>query len=156
MPELQRPIEERSSRRTGSSPVILLLSLSTLLGAVAYWRFTVSERFLTRSFVVLERRGRTLTVEKCVDEVLRWGTRCEAMKSLCDASVPRQLEACLAGSDRSAYCRSIGQRYMATEFGVPECRARGILHRGREKTNCALSYRAIAAYCARLAERRTP
>jgi hypothetical protein len=96
----------------------------------------------------MKAEGTPPSPEDCVDRVLRWRDHCEAMQSLCDASVPRMMEACLRCSDQGGYCRGLGSAFMATQFGVPQCRERK-LDRPHKKI-CALSYRAIATHCERL------
>jgi hypothetical protein len=134
----------------------LLFGLATLLGVIAYWRFTRSDRYLQRTLKAIVQRGPSLSPEQCVDEVLVWSRRCQAMKSLCDASVPRMMEGCLWGADRRPFCGRLGDRVMATQFGFAECRARG---RDRRDKTCALAYRTLADHCVRLSRsvaHRTP
>ncbi len=146
---------EQPARPERGSAFWVLLSifvLSGVLGIVAYWRFTRSDRYLAAAFAQIQQRGKALTPEQCIDEVIGWTHRCEAMKSLCEASIPRMTELCLAAADRRDYCASLGQAVRSTEFGVPECRARGAIKREAKKV-CALCYRGVATHCELLARR---
>jgi hypothetical protein len=140
---------EPARQRGGLGVMLALLSAAGALGVVAYWRFVESERALGADLARMARRAPLLGVEGCVGEVLAWNGACAAMKSLCDATVPRMMETCLRGVDRSADCAVYAQRVMATSFGVGECRARG---RGRRDKPCALAYRSIAAHCLAVAQ----
>lgn len=140
--------EER--RSSGLWLVLALFVLSAGLGVTAFWRYTRSDRFIQRSLAQVQERGPALSAEGCVDEVLAWSRRCEAMKGLCQGAIPRLVETCLAGADRRAYCASLGETHRSTRFGVKQCEAR--VRRGdREgKKVCGLGYRAISAYCERV------
>jgi hypothetical protein len=131
-----------------------LFALSLVIGVVAYWRFTRSDRFLARDLKMMASRGKHHTIEQCVDDLLGWSAHCEAMLSLCEASIPRMMEACLAAQERAAYCKDLGIRAMSTRFGFPECKVRKV-DRSRKKV-CALAYRTIAAHCAMLTKDRIP
>lgn len=137
-------------RSSGPRVVATLLAISSLLGVLAFYRYSQSERALVAALTAMAGRAASLDVEGCVDETLAWNKRCEAMKTLCDASVPRMMETCLRGADRSRRCRELGERVMATQYGVAECKARG---RTRRDKPCALSYRAIASHCERILPR---
>ncbi len=140
-------VERRSS---GLQVILILFLLAAVLGVIAFWRFTRSDRFIQASIARVQSRAAALTPEGCVDWTVDWARTCSAMKALCDGSVPRLVEACLMASDRRAYCASLGDRYRATSFGVAQCRAR--LRPGNDlgKKTCALSYSAVARYCERL------
>jgi hypothetical protein len=127
--------------------VAALLAIASLLGVLAFYRYSQSERALVAELTAMAKRAASLDVDGCVSETLAWNKRCEAMKTLCDASVPRMMETCLRGADRSSRCRALGDRVMATQYGVAECKARG---RTRRDKPCALSYRAIASHCDRI------
>lgn len=134
--------------RSAKALVASLVAAATLIGVVAFWRFSTSERFLSGVMVEVRDKGKTATPEQCVDEVVRQAAKCEAMKSLCDASAPRWMNACLRGTDRSAYCASLGSAPRATSFGYEACKRREVDR--RTKKACASAYRAIAAHCSSL------
>jgi hypothetical protein len=151
---------EGVERSSGAWVIITLFGIAVLLGAVAFWRFTRSDRFIQASLAEVQRRAGQLAPEECVDWAVSWAARCQAMKALCEGSVPRLVEACLMKADRHAYCASLGDSYRTTSFGVTQCRARlssspargGAERRrgGLGKKACALSYGAVARYCERL------
>jgi hypothetical protein len=139
-------------RHNGVLVVGVLLVLATAIGVLAYWRFTVSEGYLRLDLDQVYADGSRLSVEQCVDETLRWGGHCKAMKSLCDASAPRIMHACLMARDRRATCEELGDSIRDTHFGFKECKARGVTR--KNKKTCASAYRAIAGHCTHLAENR--
>jgi hypothetical protein len=129
-------------------PVVIILVVFAALmavGVVVIRRYIESERHIKAVLAEMTERGPDLDAEGCVDAVLEWAPRCTAMKTLCDASVPRVMEACLSGRDRDGYCASLGARASDTHFGVPECKARGVTR--ATKKVCALAYRAIDGFC---------
>ena len=140
-------VERRSS---GARVILTLFVIGGVLGVVAFWRFTRSDRFIQTSLAEVQGRAAQLTPEGCVGWAVDWAGRCQAMKALCEGSVPRMVEACLIRADRHAYCASLGDTYRATSFGVTQCRARRSSKNGLGKKACALSYGAIARYCERL------
>jgi len=125
--------------------VVALLTVATAMGVVAFWRFSESDKFLSHVMVEMENAGKTSSPEQCVDEVVKHASTCEAMKSLCDSSAPRWMEACLRGQDRVGYCSTLGDTPKATSFGFKACKDRQVDR--RTKGACASAYRAIAAHC---------
>jgi len=122
-----------------------IFTASILMGIVAFHRYAQSERYIRADIGAFLRRGAALTVPQCVGEVLSWTKRCQAMLSLCDASVSRMMNACLHGQDRRGYCGSLKVSTADTSFGFRDCKARGV--NGRQKKACAASYRMIASFC---------
>lgn len=95
--------------------------------------------------------GWTLTPyspEECVDAAMAWASDCVGIKTMCDMYVERVVEECLGSQDRLQYCLTLGDTTGSTEFGVPECRARGVL-RDVDKESCSISYRSIDQFCKR-------
>jgi hypothetical protein len=137
-------------RSSGARVIVTLFLLAIMLGAVAFWRFTRSDRFIQASLAEVQSQAAQLTPEECVGWAVSWAARCQAMKALCEGSIPRIVEACLMKSDRHAFCASLGDTYRVTSFGVAQCRARLAKRDGLGKKACALSYGAIARYCERL------
>jgi hypothetical protein len=122
-----------------------LFMVSVAVGIMGWLRFTASEQELTTSIQRMAQRGSQLTPTQCIDAVLAWRIECTAMKNLCDASVYRMMESCLAGADRRKYCAENEAAMSATSFGYGDCAQRG-LDRGGKKA-CAAAYRALDAYC---------
>lgn len=139
-------------KNNGRLVIGLLLLLSAVVGVVAYWRFIVSDRYLRADLNRLSTRGKRLSVEGCVDATVTWASRCQAMKSLCDATGPEMMTRCLAANDRTAYCARLGRTGADTHFGFKECKARHVNR--KTKSACADAYRAIATYCDGLLARR--
>ncbi|GMV42713.1 MAG: hypothetical protein AMXMBFR64_44290 [Myxococcales bacterium] len=146
MTNLDAPKAHAARRRTRAA-LIVVASMAALVGVglVIVSRYEASERAVAQGVEELGERGRTLDAEGCVDAVLDWSDRCAGMKSLCDASVPRVMGACLAAQDRRAWCASLGDRTSDTHFGYRECAERGV--KGAAKKKCAMTYRAIDSYC---------
>lgn len=89
---------------------------------------------------------RPLSPEECVDATLAWTRECPGIKTMCDMYVERVVGLCMDTQDRNTFCHDIVDNSYTTEFGVPECRARGV-RRNVNKEACANSYRTIDAYC---------
>ncbi len=94
-----------------------------------------------------------LTPEECVDATLQWARDCTGIKSMCDMYVDRYMGLCLESAERTAFCHAIEGFTGTTEFGVPECRARGVL-RNVDKEACAMAYRTVDGFC-QVVRRRT-
>ena len=83
------------------------MGLSIILGVIAFWRYKESEKHLHIAFDEIRAAGAALSTEECVSRVLSWRTECEAMKSLCDQSIPMAMSHCLSAKDRSGYCTAL-------------------------------------------------
>lgn len=86
------------------------------------------------------------SVEDCVDAGLTWAASCDGIKTLCDIYVERVVRECLDSRERDAYCLDIAGISETTEFGVAECRNRGV-RRDVDKEACANAYRTIDTWC---------
>ena len=141
--------------------VTVLLSLSVIIGVLAYWRYTVSERHLHQAFDALAAQGASIDTEACVPTVLAWHRRCEAMKSLCDHSIPLAMTHCLAQRDapaeraaeRKSYCKgfvnpSAMGRWTHKKCGEIKVSKKDGAKRGEIKA-CGYAFRAIAEFCRR-------
>ena len=126
-----------------------LFTVSLVMGSISYFQFMSSEEDLQKDFAQIRTRGADLGVEECVDAVLVWHEKeCSAMKVLCDKSVGRMMEQCLAGGDRSAWCQSNDTSASHNSgFGFHECKARGTHNSRKKKKVCGTTYQAIAAHC---------
>lgn len=150
------PPAPEPARRGGMWMVALMLSLATVLAVIASFRFGASERYLTEAHARFAERGRELTVDECVVEVLAWRTECEAMKSLCDSNVERMMDACLSGQDRSAYCAEAGEALGDSHFAAAACTAHEVDRKKREPWKfCGMAYRAIDLHCRQLRSNKT-
>lgn len=144
-PSASTPRPYQRKHHNAKSVLLCIFGLALIIGCLGYWRFIVSDRFLRDDVLSMQKQGKTLSVEGCVDAVVLWASRCRAMKSLCDATAPRMMDVCLAAGNRSAYCRKLGQSGNDTHFGFEECRARKV--KRKTKKACASAYRAIANHC---------
>ena len=136
-------------RQSGVRIAVLLLAAAAVLGVLVFRNLVVSESYLRGVWHEIGERGATLSVEGCVDEVIRFSDECEAIKGLCDVTVTGMMARCLGSGDRVAYCEDVGNRTRDTRFGVAECSARQLPSR-HERTVCAASYRAIDGHCRQL------
>lgn len=137
------------SKKTSNRSLFLVLGGVFLVATVAGLR---GFRLLERSQGLVDQvladaaaKGKGLDVEGCVDFAMAWYGGCEAMKSLCDASVGRVVAKCLGAQDRTVACAGLGDRTKDTHFGFHECKARGV-DRWNKKA-CAESYRTIDRHC---------
>ena len=126
-----RPVQRKDAnpKRGSRSLWIVLLVVfvfSSVLGVMAFQRYRASEKYIKRSMGELEAKGKALSVEGCVDWVLAWHKRCEAMAGLCQAAVTRLMGVCLRAQPRQAYCGGLKRSTTATDFGYDECKARGV------------------------------
>ncbi len=135
-------------RRTAAIVLGLCFLGSTLIAIITYGRFARSEQLILNDMKQVKERGALLPVEGCVDDVLAWHKSCSAMQTLCDKTVGRMMEQCLAGRDRSDYCRHVDMDKAQTSgFGFQECVAIAGKNRTLKK-HCGTTYKAIAYYCA--------
>jgi hypothetical protein len=125
--------------------------IGVALGVVAYWRYTVSEKHLHAAFDAIEAQGPTLTTEQCVDTVLAWHQRCEAMQSLCDHAVPMAMEHCLHGRDRAPFCSTIDTAVPRSKWTYERCKERGVSplegSPRRAVKACGDAYGAVESFC---------
>ena len=121
--------------------------MSVGMGVFASRRYARSQETLRTEYRRMLRRGKVLSAEQCVDEVLVFRRNCGTLKSLCDAFAPRLMEACLKGRDRRRYCASLPADTVRTRFGYLRCKRRGVDRRTRKA--CYGAYRLIAATCRR-------
>lgn len=143
---------EKEGVKRGSSGarwVLLgLLGVSTLVAVLVAWRFRVSEQYIIASLEEMEARGAELTPEGCVDAMLSWRKECEAMKSLCDSTVDRMIQACLGGQDRVTYCEALDGAAADAHYGYERCQERGLSKRDRQLWKpCGDAYKTMDQYC---------
>lgn len=124
-----------------------IVTLVVVLGIVAYWRYTVSERHFAETFAEFDRLAPTVDAEGCVTAVLEWHERCEANKPLCDNGVVRVMSHCLPGRDRSEYCETLDLSSSKAQWVWNKCVDRGTPCRERRSCPCADAYRAIDSFC---------
>lgn len=138
-------MEPRRGSRNALLVIATLLAVSSSIGVFAFWRFSTSDRYLGDVLHQMEAQGASASVEECVDRVVEQAAACQAMKSLCDASAPRWMDACLKARDRADYCAELGDAPKSTHFGFKECKDRMVDR--RTKKACGSAYRSIASHC---------
>ena len=143
------PAFKPREKHNGIKFVFLLLAFASLMGFYAFYNFKLANRVLRNELVSTESRGKDLSFEQCIDQVVAWVPQCEAMKSLCEAYSGGIMDACLRGRDRKQECVSIADRPTVSQFGYKECQAREL---GRALTKaCANAYKALDIHCKNLA-----
>lgn len=121
-----------------------------VLGLAGTSNYFDSEDHLGKVQQEMYEKGATASIGECVDLVLEWHPQCTALHGLCDASVDRVMGACLAGHDRTEECRELADRLGKTQYGVPECRGRGIERRQGQDRECAKSFGTVSLHCKEL------
>lgn len=121
--------------------------LVVVLGVLAYWRFTVSEKHFAGVLTEMDRTGPTVDTEGCVTAVLQWHATCDANRPLCDDGVPRVITHCLLGADRSETCNELDLGSAKAQWVYGRCESRGTPCRDRKKCPCADAYRTIDSFC---------
>ena len=135
----------------GPSLRTVLVSLSVVavfMGVFAYYRYVTSEKAIMAGMIELEQRGGGLDSEGCVDLVLDWHKRCEALNSMCNDAVKIAMYHCLEASDRSVDCGKLKPDVVSKGqwvFGV--CKDRGTACRLSKQCPCADAYRALDSFC---------
>lgn len=132
-------------RHFGYVIVTALLALSTGFGIMAYRNYDRSEKHLIGALEDFSRKGAGLDAIQCVDEVLNWAPHCDAMKDLCDASVPRLMDRCLKARGRAEDCSAWAAKSEDPKFVFSACRERGVAK--YMKKTCGNAYKAIGQYC---------
>lgn len=144
--------EEPRKHRAGLVIGLLLLA-STILGVIAYWRYTVSEKHLHVVFAEMDVKGKGLDADECISATLQWHrTGCAAMRSLCDHAVPMVLTRCLAAKDRKSACDTldIGPNELSAKWTYRRCKARGVHppeFRRRDVKACGNAYGSLESFC---------
>lgn len=121
--------------------------LVLVLGALAYWRYKLSERHFAETLAAMDELGPRVDTEGCVTAVLAWHERCEADKNLCDHGVPRVITHCLVGSDRTSTCDALDLSSAQAQWVFERCERRGTSCGDRKNCACASAYRAIDSFC---------
>ncbi|NUN13544.1 MAG: hypothetical protein HUU55_07900 [Myxococcales bacterium] len=137
----------QAAKQTGTWVVAALLVASTILGTIGFFRYKHAEQVLMSEMTDLRQLGTTMDVEGCADRVLDRFMHCDVMRSLCDAEVPRMMDACLGAQLRDAYCQSVAVERRSTGFGYDKCAKKGLQR--REMKACAAIFRTIDKYCDR-------
>jgi hypothetical protein len=135
----------------GASTLLALFMFAQYSRTLVYVRATIGQPDLGVAPAqplpwTVDRRD---TPEECVDHTLTWARECRGIKTMCDMYVEQMMSLCLQARDRTAFCQRVGSRTATAEFGVPECRARGV-RRHVDREACSTAYRTIDGHCNRL------
>ena len=148
--EAKRPGELAGrARHAGWLVVGLTLLGSLVLGVAFFFVLARSERHLSEVRAEMLAAGKTLDVPGCVDHVLAWRARCEAISPLCDQSVDPFIDTCLLGQDRRAFCTEAlaGRGVGSTAFEYEKCTALGHERGSKQWRDCATAWRTVAVHC---------
>jgi hypothetical protein len=135
----------------GPSLRTVLVSMSAVaifMGVLAYYRYITSEKSIMQGMAEMEREGVALDGEGCVNLVLDWHKRCEALNVMCNDAVKIAMYHCLEARDRSVDCGALKPDVVSRGqwvFGV--CKERGTECRIRKQCPCADAYRALDSFC---------
>ena len=142
-----------------------LLVIGLMILAVPFGYSVVSEYRAYAEYVRTTVRQRSSPPEwttrpfsaaECVNAALDWIEGCPGMEDFCRGTLPYIVDECLQSQDRAQWCAENGGEVKKTSFGYEICEDRrevkGDAERSRiRKQRCALSLRALAEYCDRLA-----
>ena len=149
------------SGRSAAIVLTILFTCSTVMGVVAYWRYTESERFLHRDWAEISAKGSKIDAEECVPLVLEWHRNCEAMKSLCNHSIPMTMTHCLGQdratpervAERKAYCDAMVTPSSLGRWTFKKCKAIGVSKEHGstrdERKACSYAFKALEEFCRR-------
>ncbi len=152
------------SSHIGYYVVGAILAGSAVLAVIFAVLLMNSEQELWEAQVAIQEKGRTLSVDGCVDEVMDFAAGCTALASLCETTVDPMITTCLEGQDRKAYCSGLKRWTGTTGFEFAQCDERGVqaikpakgfwdrmLFGGGRQTpqrkTCAAAYRQVADFC---------
>ena len=158
--------EEHFARgaRSAKRMVLFLLGLSVFLGIFAYRSYSNSEVHLHAAFQDLAAKGASLNTEECVPVVLHWHENCQAMKSLCDHSIPMAMTHCLKRPEGEAlrtkerldYCGSFRWPQSKSKWTYGKCKVLGISKNDGSRRDqikaCGNAFSAIENFCRHNAE----
>lgn len=125
----------------------IVFGSSMLLGLVAHRSLTKSVISIQGSLGKIKKEGASLSAEQCASRVLRWVRQCDAMQSLCDASVHRLMGKCLEGRSRKAMCSTLDVKASKAHFTYARCRKRELHKSRRWKKICGGVYSTLWIHC---------
>ena len=135
-----------SSPKSARYLIAGVLALAILITIVFTLRYRKSLVYLSQSTAAFKEDGKKLDLEGCVDKVLVWNKSCEALKDLCDKSVPRMMKLCLTAQDRKLQCAGLklGAGFVRTYHKA--CNDRGY-RKGSVTKPCDQAYQTVGAHC---------
>lgn len=128
--------------------IVMLSILSVVMGTLAYYRYSQSEKSIMSGMPELERLGATSTPEQCIDSVLEWHSRCEGLSFMCNNTVPEAMFHCLKAQDRTAECAALKPDEVSKgQWVFYKCKDRNTMCKRTKQCPCADAYRAFDSFC---------
>lgn len=125
-----------------------LTIVSVLMGVLAYYRYSQSEKSIMRGMPALEAAGKDMTPEQCIDAVLAWHARCEGLSFMCNNTVPEAMFHCLKAKDRTRECAELKPDEVSKgQWVFYKCKDRNTMCKRTKQCACADAYRAFDSFC---------
>jgi len=122
--------------------------ISVVMGVLAYYRYSQSEKSIMSGMPLLEAAGVDKTPEQCVDAVLAWHATCEGLSFMCNNTVPEAMFHCLKAQDRTADCDTLKPDEVSKgQWVYYKCKDRGTMCKRTKQCPCADAYRAYDSFC---------
>lgn len=128
--------------------MVSICAVALFMGVFAYYRYVTSERAIMQGMAELEAKGHELDAEGCINLVLDWHKRCDALSVMCNDAVKIAMYHCLESRDRLDDCGKLKPDEVSRGqwvFGV--CKDRGTECKHRKQCACADAYRALDSFC---------
>ena len=132
-------------KSSGTKMVFFILGCSILLGIYAFYQYRQSEKFLLAQMKKVETAEPATSPLECLDRTIDFAQNCQAMETLCKASVSRYMAICLSHAPTENFCKTLGDKPKTTHFGYQGCHKRKLV--GLPKKACAIAYRTIERHC---------
>lgn len=125
-----------------------LTIVSVVMGVLAYYRYSQSEKSIMQGMPVLEQTGASSTPEQCVDAVLAWHRQCQGLSFMCDNTVTQAMFHCLKAQDRARECAALEPDEVSRgQWVFYKCKERGSQCKRTKQCPCADAYRAFDSFC---------
>jgi hypothetical protein len=141
---------EKSGAAAGTWILVGIVVLSIILGFLAHYKLRSSADVVSKAQGQFSRQGKTLKLHECVKTALEWNKkRCQGLKILCQASIPRVTGACLEAQKRVQSCNALDMGKSSSHFAYRYCKPFGYKKRADQKA-CVLAYNTVYSYCSHL------
>ncbi len=140
------PQYEKSGVSAGFWLLVGIVLLSIALGFLAHYKLRGSADVVSKAQKTFGVKGKSLTLQQCVKETLKWNSQCAGLKILCQASIPRVVGACLEAQKRAKVCNAFDMGKSSSHFSYRECKPFGFKKRHHQKS-CVLAYNTVYSYC---------
>ena len=138
---------EKSGAAAGTWILVGIVVLSIILGFLAHYKLRSSADVVSKAQGQFSRQGKTLKLHECVKTALEWNKkRCQGLKILCQASIPRVTGACLEAQKRVQRCKDLDMGKSSSHFAYRNCKPFGYKKRADQKA-CVLAYNTVYSYC---------